>query len=152
MNVRGHLDTCNELGVTGWVFCPADPGERSGIACGVDGRFIAHGNSFRDSLRLVEMVDSPGMVLHLDAGCTWLNGDDIGEAIVTCGVNIRSFHVSQPQLLRFDAPAPYHLKAAKSLKDLGYDHWVCIEMLEGEAGFSDIEKAVAFTRQVYFQV
>lgn len=110
------------------------------------GEFIT---SYADSLRIVQAVNSPGLVLHLDAGCTWLNGDNIATAIDIAGPWIRHFHISQPQLSDFSEPAIYHTTAAKKLRELEYGHWLCIEMRETDHPMTAIEQAVRFIQSVY---
>ncbi|OYY73981.1 MAG: hypothetical protein B7Y40_06920 [Gammaproteobacteria bacterium 28-57-27] len=110
------------------------------------GEFIT---SFTDSLRIVKAVNSPGLVLHLDTGCTWLNGDNVSLAIEQTSDLIRHFHISQPQLLDFSEPAPYHIEAAKALRERGYSHWCCIEMLESKSPLAAIEQAVNYVKSVY---
>lgn len=105
--------------------------------------------SYKDSLRIVETVDSPGLVLHLDAGCTYLNGDDISEAIATCNGKIQHFHISQPQLADFATPASYHQPASEQLHQINYSQWLCIEMLETKNSMDDIEQAIEFVQSNY---
>lgn len=105
--------------------------------------------SYADSLRIVQSINSPGLVLHLDTGCTWLNGDDIATAIDIAGPWIRHFHISQPQLSDFSEPALYHLTAAKKLRELEYGHWLCIEIREADHPMIAVEQAVGFVQSVY---
>lgn len=105
--------------------------------------------SFRDSIRIVGKVNSPSLVLHLDSGCTWLNGDDVEAAISAAGKSIFHFHISQPQLADFSSPAKYHTAAANMLRSIEYSKWCCIEMRETEQPLVSLEQAVIFVKSTY---
>lgn len=127
--------------------------EANGVSIGLEAVPPIYGGeiitSYKDSLRIVETVDSPGLVLHLDAGCTYLNGDDISEAIATCNDQIKHFHISQPQLADFGTPASYHQPASERLHKINYSQWLCIEMLETKSPMDDIKQAVHLAQSIY---
>ncbi len=126
---------------------------KNNVALGLEAVPRAYGaefiTSYRESLAMVREIDSLGLVFHLDAGCTWMQGDDIGLAIQETAAEIAHFHISQPNLTDFIEPAPYQSVAAKALSRAGYDQWVCIEMLENAEPEQLVSEAVNFVRKAY---
>ncbi|WP_445396775.1 sugar phosphate isomerase/epimerase family protein [Zobellella sp. An-6] len=105
--------------------------------------------SYKESAHIVAAVSHPGLVFHLDTGCTFLNGDSISQAIERNMNSIAHLHISQPKLSDFSEPADYHCEAAKALNAAGYDSWRCIEMLETEKSSDAIRTAVNFINEKY---
>lgn len=105
--------------------------------------------SYKDSLRIVRAVSHPGLVFHLDTGCTWLAGDSIAEAIHEARNDIRHFHISQPDLATFDPPADYHAAAVEALSDIDYSSWLCIEMKRTDTPAQSVQEAIAAVRSTY---
>lgn len=142
---RLAVDRLSELGIIA---------KKYGVCIGLEAVPIAYGGefitSYRESLGLVREVDSPGLVFHLDAACTWLQGDDIKLAIQEAADEIAHFHISQPNLLNFSDAADYHSIAAKNLAKVGYDKWLCIEMLQSENTLQSVTDALNYVRKVYF--
>lgn len=110
------------------------------------GEFIT---SYTESAALVNEVSHPGLVFHLDTGCTYLNGDSIGKAIVETANLIRHFHISQPQLSDFSNPEEYHEEASKAFSNFSYEYWKCIEMRESGNVLENIEIAVSYVQDCY---
>jgi len=115
---------------------------------------LAYGAEFLTSpaqaLAMVAAVDSPGLALHLDTGCAWLGGDDIGDAIIAGAARLAYFHAAEPRLGQFGAPQAQHVLAAKTLQAVGYSGWISIEMLPAaEAPLSAVGQAVSFVRSTY---
>ncbi|MCK2086762.1 sugar phosphate isomerase/epimerase [Thauera aromatica] len=131
----------------------AEIAEKHNVSLGLEAVPVAYGaefiSSYQESLALVRAVDRPGLVFHLDAGCTCVQGDDIGLAIQETAAEIAHFHISQPQLSDFTEPTPYHFVAANALASVGYDRWLCIEMLETAEPKRSIRGAVDFLHKVY---
>lgn len=105
--------------------------------------------SYRETLALVRAADHKGLVFHLDVGCTWVHGDDVGTAIREASTEIAHFHVSQPMLSDFSDPAPYHQAAGRSLQDIGYEKWVCLEMLQTPDPASSLKSAIEYVKRTY---
>lgn len=132
----------------------AEIAENYGVAIGLEAVPGTYGaefiQSFHESLKLVKAINKPGLVFHLDAGCTWMQGDDIRLAIQESAAQLAHFHISQPNLSDFSNPAPFHAVAADALEEAGYDQWICIEMLETpDDPKLAIENAVNFVRDYY---
>lgn len=85
--------------------------------------------STSDILAMVDRVGHPNIGLHLDVACVGLGGGDIAQDILLAGrKRIQHFHISEKDLAGFDAPGSDHIQAAQSLKSIGYDKAVAIEM------------------------
>ena len=106
--------------------------------------------SYRESLDIVKLVNNPGLVFHLDTGCTYLNNDSISKAIYDSSSLIGHFHISQPELSNFASPVGYHSDAASALKEVDYNGWKCIEMREGESPLRALEESIKFVRETYY--
>lgn len=104
---------------------------------------------WREALALVDAVNTPGFGLHLDTGCIHMNRDDPAQAIRECGDAICHLHVSEPQLAGFSSPAVDHHSAARSLRDIGYEGWISIEMRCGEAPLAMLDEALGFVTDTY---
>lgn len=132
----------------------AEIAEKHNVSLGLEAVPVAYGAefiaSYKESLELVRAVNKPGLVFHLDAGCTCVQGDDIGLAIREARAEIAHFHISQPSLNDFNDPAPYHAIAAQNLKRVGYDQWLCIEMLETVNIQNSVTNALNYVREVYW--
>lgn len=102
-----------------------------------------------DIIRMVEEVDQPGLVAHLDTGCVMLGGDSIAEAVARAGGRLGHFHIAEPKLGPFDAPVCEHAAAAAALRASGYEGWVAIEMLEQPEPMAAVERAVGFAVGTY---
>lgn len=105
-----------------------------------------------EGARLVRMVNSEGIGLHLDTACMALAGDDIGESIRNNGDILKHFHVSAPMLDRvYDRDDVDYHAAADALKYIGYEGVVSIEMRPGEQGenVKRVEDAVSFVQNVF---
>jgi sugar phosphate isomerase/epimerase len=57
-----------------------------------------------------------------------LEGDNIIEAIETCGERIMHFHITEPNLGDLTHPELDHASIGKTLKKSGYNNWLSIEM------------------------
>lgn len=106
--------------------------------------------NWRDALALVESVNNDGFGLHLDTGCIHMNGDEPAEAVRESGSAIRHFHISEPFLSDFSHPEVDHQSTARSLRSIGYQGWVSIEMRCGDEPLAGLDASLAFVSDVYF--
>lgn len=83
---------------------------------------------WQEAAELVKAVNHPGFGLHLDTGCIHMAGDDPEDAVRCCADLIRHFHVSEPQLADLSQPVVDHERVARALHEIGYGHWVSLEM------------------------
>lgn len=106
--------------------------------------------TFQEVIAMVRQVDHPRIRLHLDTGCVMLGGGDITEAICAGADLLVHFQAAEPDLGSFETVQSPHAAAGAALKDIGYDGWVAIEMLEPKAGGPEIlRQAVQTTRLLY---
>jgi D-psicose/D-tagatose/L-ribulose 3-epimerase len=98
---------------------------------------------------LVRAVDSPGFRLHLDTACMLLAGEDIPAAIRANYDLVQHFHISEPDLGSFHAPAVDHAAVAACLHSLGYAHWLSLEMREAAEPMPALAEALRFVTATY---
>ena len=126
----------------------------AGTALGIEANPQEYGGDFlmrwREAAELVERVDHPGVVLHLDTACTVLAGDDPVAAAASCAGRIGHFHVSAPQLGPVDAGSAIdHPAIAGALRAGGYGGWVSIEMRRTDTPLATVRTAVAVAKACY---
>jgi len=106
----------------------------------------------KDGINIVDAVNNSGFGLHLDAACMTLVGDNLTASIESAGDRIKHFHISSPMLEQVDVDADVaHVDAAKTLKRIGYEGYVSIEM-KPSAAISNIDRlktAVLYAQSVY---
>jgi D-psicose/D-tagatose/L-ribulose 3-epimerase len=84
-----------------------------------------------EGIALVDAVAHPGFGLHLDTGGMKLAQESPARGIARAGQRSRHFHVSTPYLKAIE-PDPLHAECARALRQVGYQGWVSIEMVEGK--------------------
>lgn len=98
---------------------------------------VAYGCDFictaTEGMKLVRAVNHPHFRLHLDAGGMTLSADDYAEAITASRELLAHFHISEPQLAIIGTGNTNHRAAARALRQVAYDRWVSIEMLNKTA-------------------
>ncbi len=94
---------------------------------------VAYGCDFictaTEGAALVRAVNHPHFRLHLDAGGMTLSEDDYVEAITASQELLAHFHISEPQLAIIGDGHTNHATVARALRQVAYDRWVSIEML-----------------------
>ena len=103
----------------------------------------------REALEFVKRVDDPGFGLHVDASSLFAGHEDIEDVIEMASGSIQHFHASEPRFepVRTDGPVPLQ-KYFTCLRRAGYARWVSVEMLEPNAGGSNLEAIEATLRDV----
>ena len=106
----------------------------------------------QQAVDFVRHVDHPGFRLHVDTSTMTINRERIEESLGS-GIDLTAhLHISEPYLTPVPSDgATDHQRIARTLRDLGYDHWVSIEMLAG-AGVSNVETvraALAYVAATY---
>lgn len=84
-----------------------------------------------DLVSFVRHVDSPGVQVHFDTGATSLNKEDVSAAIRTADKFVH-YHISESMLANIADGVVDHESAFKTLRAIGYDGYVSIEMKRGE--------------------
>lgn len=108
--------------------------------------FMTH---WQEILDMVRTVAHPGVGVHLDTACIHLEGDNIIEAIETCGERIMHFHITEPNLGDLTHPELDHASIGKTLKKSGYNNWLSIEMRRSDNPLTSIEKSIDLVQQHY---
>lgn len=104
-----------------------------------DCNFMTH---WYEVLEMVIKASHPGISLHLDTACIYLEGDDVATAIHECAGKITHFHVSEPNLGDFSNPKLDHAVIGKALRDTDYTGWLSIEMRRTDNPKKSIEEAI----------
>lgn len=105
-----------------------------------------------EGARLVRLIGSKGIGLHLDTACMALAGDDLGKSIRANADILEHFHVSAPMLDRvYDRDDVDYRAAAQALREISYDKVISIEMRPGDAGqnVARVEEAVQFVKSIF---
>ncbi len=125
----------------------------AGLAIGLEPVPAQYGADFMlraaDVRRVVGLCGHPAVRTHLDCACVMLGGDDIGAEIAATGAGLLHYHIAEPELAGFDAPACAHGAAAAALAAAGYAGWAVIEMREQPGGLAALGRAVRFAQAAY---
>lgn len=108
--------------------------------------FMTH---WHEVAAMVSAVSHPGIGLHLDAACIFIEGDDVIRAIHESADNIVHFHVTEPDLGDFSNPRLDHVAIGKALKEINYAGWISIEMRRSDNPVKSIEEAVTRVNEWY---
>jgi sugar phosphate isomerase/epimerase len=106
----------------------------------------------RQGIDLAQAVDNPGFGLHLDIACMTLAGDDIAQSITDAAPLLSHFHISSPMLEAVEEREDVdHQTAADTLRAIGYDKFVSIEMRPGDEGKNAdrVRTAVTLAQKYY---
>src|SRR5262245_32307461 len=102
-----------------------------------------------EGLALVRAVDAPGFGLHLDAAGMVLAGEDPLAAIVAARSYLHHFHASEPQLAPLVPAGIDHARIGRTLRRVGYDGWVAVEMRRADDAVGALARAVDHARACY---
>lgn len=103
----------------------------------------------KSGAQLVRTVNSPGFRLHLDAAGMYLAGEDIPQSIEQAADVLEHFHISEPNLGNFESPKVNHADIAHSLRVIGWDKWVTIEMRATEQPVHGVGQALDTVKAIY---
>ena len=94
---------------------------------------VAYGCDFictaTEGVALVRAVNHPHFRLHLDAGGMTLSEESYLASICASRELLAHFHISEPQLAIIGDGHTDHATIVSALRQIAYDHWVSIEML-----------------------
>lgn len=96
-----------------------------------------------DAREFVDLVNHPGVQLHLDSGGMQMCGGNIVDVIHTAGPFCH-YHISEPMLAPIDGGQVDHRSALEALKTIDYSHWVSIEMKTVEDVAASVQAAMSF--------
>jgi D-psicose/D-tagatose/L-ribulose 3-epimerase len=108
--------------------------------------FITNSQS---GLALVKAVDSPGFRLHLDAAGMHLAGENPAYALEAAIEVVEHIHISEPNLGTFAAPQVDHALIAQTLRSLGWNKWISIEMRTAEPALETVQHALDYVKTTY---
>ncbi|MDR2396107.1 MAG: sugar phosphate isomerase/epimerase [Endomicrobium sp.] len=80
-----------------------------------------------DVMRIVDIINKPGLKLHFDSGGTYMCGSDVAGTIKKAK-NFVHYHISEPLLAPVVENRVNHFDAFRTLKEIGYNKWVSVEM------------------------
>lgn len=105
--------------------------------------------SAHDAAALVEAVDRPGVRLHLDTACMVLAGDDPVECVRRYAPLLAHVHLSRPELGPVGVSAdPVHAAVVTTLKQVGYDRTVSVEMRPTSTPVQSVKVAVGYAAEL----
>lgn len=102
-------------------------------------------NTVAEARTLVDAVNSPFVQLHLDAGATRLNGEDLESAIR--GNSFVHYHISEPNLIPIGTGGVNHRAAFNALSDKSYSNWTSIEMRQAEPELENLETSLRVVKE-----
>lgn len=108
--------------------------------------FITHSSS---GVELVRQVNSPGFRLHLDAAGMYLAWEEISQSLEQAIDVLEHVHISEPNLGNFASPKIDHRQMASTLKALGWDKWISIEMRATDTPIESVKQAVDTVKAIY---
>ena len=111
-----------------------------------DCNFLTH---WQEASTMVSDVAHPGIGLHLDTACIYMEGDDVVRAIQESAGNIAHFHISEPNLSDFSDPKINHADIGKALREIHYDGWISIEMRRSSQPLTSIKEALSRVHEWY---
>jgi D-psicose/D-tagatose/L-ribulose 3-epimerase len=98
---------------------------------------------------LVRAVNSPGFRLHLDAAGMHLAGENAAQALESTIDVLEHIHLSEPNLGNFAQPQVDHKTIAQTLRSLGWNKWLSIEMRASEHPIDSVKQALDYVKTVY---
>jgi sugar phosphate isomerase/epimerase len=127
--------------------------QQQGVCLCLEPNPVDYGCNFitdsQSGAQLVRTVNSPGFRLHLDAAGMYLAGEDIPQAIEQAADVLEHFHISEPNLGNFVAPKVNHADIAKTLRAIGWDKWVTIEMRATDQPVDGVNQALNTVKAIY---
>jgi D-psicose/D-tagatose/L-ribulose 3-epimerase len=108
-------------------------------------------NTTEEAISIIERVNHPNFMLHLDSGAMTVNKEDYVEAITKGFKYVKHFHISERNLHPLSLDEVDHKKIAKILKKIKYKDWVSIEMRgnNDQSNTRNVESALALVASIY---
>lgn len=150
----GYRDTQDALSEAVAMFTEvAEYCARKGVCLCIEPNPKAYDCNFimdsRSGADLVRRVNSPGFRLHLDTAGMTLAGEDVAKAIEDCADVLEHIHISEPYLGDFTSPIVDHKRVANSLRAIGWNKWLAIEMKPASKPLDSIKRALSTVRELY---
>jgi len=126
---------------------------QKGVCLCIEPNPVDYGCNFvtdsQSGAQLVRSVNSPGFRLHLDAAGMHLAGENIPHALESTIDVLEHIHISEPNLGNFSAPQVAHEQVAATLRSLGWNHWISIEMKSGDDAIASVKQAISLVKEIY---
>ncbi len=106
-------------------------------------------NTHTEGLELIRAIGSNGFGLHLDAKSVAAEEMDAEAVIKGCKDDIEHFHINDPDLRPIGMTADYHEKMGKALAQIGYPHYISVEMKMTENYRQSIEASMNYVDSYY---
>jgi D-psicose/D-tagatose/L-ribulose 3-epimerase len=103
----------------------------------------------RDAAELVEMADSPGFQLHVDAGGLAATGEEFASVMRQYRKLIKHFHASQLNLADWKEPHAVHREIAVCLREIDYQGAISVEMRAIEPFEQSVTEALDAVSSIY---
>lgn len=103
-----------------------------------------------EGFRLVEMVNSAGFGLHLDAKALAEEGGNYLDKLKGVLQKLQHFHISDPNLTEVNSTGSVdHFSMGKAIKEIGYNRYVSIEMRTLPDYHNVIRRSLQIARDAY---
>jgi sugar phosphate isomerase/epimerase len=111
-------------------------------------------NTCADAMRLIEMVDSPGLVLHQDVkAMLGAETDPIETVIERYARHVGHFHVNDVNLLGPGMGPTEYAPIFRALQRTNYSGWVSVEVFDYSLGAEKIARdSISYMRDVLAQL
>ena len=95
-----------------------------------------------DAEQLVKAADSAGVGLHIDSGATAMTHEEIGSVLKQRSIPFVHYHISEPMLANAAMGVVDHETAFRTLKEIGYQGTLSIEMKMQAPQLENLETAL----------
>ena len=102
------------------------------------------GTNVEQIARLVRTVNSSGVRWHADTGEFAMNAECLPGVLVENADILGSMHVSQPGLEDFSTPWSGHAETAATLRAIGYEGFISLEMKRPASSIQGVREAIEF--------
>lgn len=103
-----------------------------------------------EGLHLVDLVNSPGFGLHLDAKAIAEEGGNFVNIFKSVVHKLKHFHINDPDLTEVDSTGLVnHFLIARALQEVGYHGYVSIEMRIQPDHNNVIKRSIQFSKKFY---
>ncbi len=88
-------------------------------------------NTVDEAMKMVRLIDSPNLKLHLDVKAMCSEGKPVSEIIRSVrAADVGHFHVNDPNLYGPGMGDVDYAPIAQALADIGYDGWLSVEVFK----------------------
>ncbi|WIM39757.1 sugar phosphate isomerase/epimerase family protein [Paenibacillus sp. PK4536] len=104
-----------------------------------------------EAIELIELINHPGIQLHLDAAVMTLNKENYAESLEKASPYLAHFHISEPYLNLIGSENTDHHAIFNALNKINYKKWISIEMKNGllDNNIDSVKKSLDFVSKIY---